>query len=367
MAPPPGRAESLGEYYKILGIPFDASEEDIRKQYHSIVRALHPDRRNSGTASGESLDRFHQVQGAWRCLSDPTRRLLYDLRNFGYSSQGVLDRNVNSRQEGEARLLALQRQQAERDVLNMKVQLQRVLRREKASKGVIIRQAIYGDLRLNQDSLSEGLAGTRTLVVDDLVGPVHDVSTPLQCLVEQHTIIVPGGTSASKADLPGFYNPAPLNPEVELSLYVLYEFRGNLHETFVADHETLSLPLRKHAVPATKAPRGPFSPSNVAFLTMYQAEAAGGQDISTESKQQLAGSAVDASRQRETHCHRQDVRATEMALAAAVRSYRFRRLQPPIQDLQEATPREFMVVVATACAAIFLGGMWAVNGKSSGD
>ena len=39
-----------------------------------------------------------------------------------------------------------------------------------------------------------------------------------------------GACSLRKADLPGFYNPLPLQSDTELSLYVLYKFHGVPHE-----------------------------------------------------------------------------------------------------------------------------------------
>eukprot|EP00435_Cladocopium_sp_Y103_P014428 s2167_g3.t1 len=69
-------------YYDVLGLARNSSEEEIRKMYLEIMRTLHPDKsRKSG-----GMERFHEVQAAWRCLSDPTRRLMYDLRTFGDSS-----------------------------------------------------------------------------------------------------------------------------------------------------------------------------------------------------------------------------------------------------------------------------------------
>merc|ERR1719375_419153 len=148
----------------------------------------------------------------------------------------------------------------------MEVVHQKALRREGATGGVIVRRALYGVLRLREDRLREGLSGSRTIKPEDLTGPFCDVVVPLQCLVERHTIVIPGGVSSSKSDLPGFYNPLPLNEETELELYVLYEFRGSLHEVIVGDRETLSLPYRKHAVPMDQGPRGPFSATNAALL-----------------------------------------------------------------------------------------------------
>mmetsp|Transcript_24052 Transcript_24052/g.54302 ORF Transcript_24052/g.54302 Transcript_24052/m.54302 type:complete len:363 (-) Transcript_24052:70-1158(-) len=336
------------DYYQVLGVPFEAAEEEIRKRYHDVVRTLHPDRRRpGGSGGGEALERFHQVQSAWRCLSDPTRRLLYDLRNFGRSSlgedAGVGDGAANP--TAEAKLICLQKEQAVRDVHNMEVVLERILRREKASRGILVRSALYGDLRLRDDRLEECLAGQRSIEVEDLLGPLIDVTVPVQCLVEQHTIVLPGGTSTSKADLPGFYNPAPLDSDVELSLYVLYEFKGLLHEVLVGDHETLSLPFRKHAVPAGKAPRGPFSPANVELLRRRAASAA--------APAAAAGGAGPQARAGRA--------SSEAALERAVADYCLHRLGAGGPG--EATRREFAAVVMGLGLAVFLAIRWPVGGS----
>jgi len=342
------------DFYQVLGLTFEASDEEIRKQYHSIVRTLHPDRRRPGGTGGNALERFHQVQSAWRVLADPTRRLLYDLRNFGESSMSA---SGAGGAEAEAKLLSMQRDQAERDVRNMEDQLQKVLRREKAVRGILVRQALYGDLRLRPESLEEGLAGTRTLEASDLVGPVLEVTKPLQSFVEQHTIVLQGGPSSSKADLPGFYNPSPLNLGAAHSLYVLYEFRGQLHEVIVGDRETLSVPRRAHALVQGKAPRGPFSPANVALLVAAKLArlsrlAAQGHP---SSEQTSSGRGV----------HRlKAVRASEAeALHQSVSAHLICRLLSPRgrqpRDPGEVTKGEFLFVSLAAGAALVAAVHWA--------
>mmetsp|Transcript_56369 Transcript_56369/g.131355 ORF Transcript_56369/g.131355 Transcript_56369/m.131355 type:complete len:364 (+) Transcript_56369:74-1165(+) len=331
--------QMAGSYYEVLGVTLEAPEEEIRKRYHGIVRTLHPDRWRAGNGAGETLDRFYQVQSAWRCLSDPTRRLLYDLRNFGRSSlarEAGLDGAAHS--TAEDKLASLQKDQALRDANNMQVVLEKVLRREHAVRGVIIKRAFYGDLRLREDCMAEGLSGARTIELQDLVGPVVDVALPLQCLVEQHTIVVPGGASASKADLPGFYNPAPLDPHVELSLYVLYEFRSCLHEVIVGDRESLSLPYRKHAVPVGKAPRGPFSSANIMMLRrgcepQVQADAGACAEPDEKAQLEATGPASGISQRS----------SPLQALQRAVAAYSVQRLHTP-QSPGEATPGEFAAV-----------------------
>jgi len=348
---PPIRApDEADDYYKVLGVPFNASEEKIRSRYHTVVRTLHPDRRRPGGGSSEVLERFHQVQSAWRCLSDPTRRLLYDLRNFGRSSladEGA-EKLGGTDVSAEAKLSRLQKEQAMRDVSNMKVTIDRILRRERAARGVVVRAALYGDLRLREHCLEECCSGQRTIEKSDLVGPVIDVALPLQCLVEQHTIVLPGGASASKSDLPGFYDPLPLDADAELSLYVLYEFRGLLHEVLIGDRETLSLPFRKHAIQEGKAARGPFSPANIALLRHRRG---GGSDAKTAGSRSARGSGSSSG---------SSVSNSAKVLTQAVTSYRLHWLRAPRRG--EVRPHEFVFAALASGAACAFFASWAVRG-----
>ena len=62
------------DYYAILGITRDASQDDIKRAYFQAARKLHPDK---NTAAGET-ELFMGVQQAYEVLSNPKRRALYD-------------------------------------------------------------------------------------------------------------------------------------------------------------------------------------------------------------------------------------------------------------------------------------------------
>lgn len=63
------------ELYRVLGVPRDASEDDIRKAYRKLARKYHPDL-NPGDAAAEA--RFKELSAAFEVLSKPEKRALYD-------------------------------------------------------------------------------------------------------------------------------------------------------------------------------------------------------------------------------------------------------------------------------------------------
>jgi molecular chaperone DnaJ len=63
------------DYYKILGVGKNASDEEIKKAYRKLARQYHPDR-NSGNKQAE--ERFKEISQANDVLSDPEKRKAYD-------------------------------------------------------------------------------------------------------------------------------------------------------------------------------------------------------------------------------------------------------------------------------------------------
>lgn len=61
------------DLYKILGVPRNVSEQELRAAYRALVKKYHPD-----TGAGSSVERFREIQAAYETLSDPGRRAVYD-------------------------------------------------------------------------------------------------------------------------------------------------------------------------------------------------------------------------------------------------------------------------------------------------
>jgi len=62
-------------YYEILGLSSNASENDIKKAYKKLAIKFHPDKNQAPQAS----DAFKKVGAAYSCLSDAEKRRMYDL------------------------------------------------------------------------------------------------------------------------------------------------------------------------------------------------------------------------------------------------------------------------------------------------
>jgi len=74
----------MKDYYKILGIKKDASEEEIKKAFRKLAHAHHPDK------SGGDEAKFKEASEAYAVLSDKKKRAQYDSVGSmgGFSAQG---------------------------------------------------------------------------------------------------------------------------------------------------------------------------------------------------------------------------------------------------------------------------------------
>jgi molecular chaperone DnaJ len=70
------------DYYQILGVSRDATDEDIKKAYRKLALKHHPDKNPENRREAE--ERFKELSEAYQVLSDPERRGLYD--RFGHAA-----------------------------------------------------------------------------------------------------------------------------------------------------------------------------------------------------------------------------------------------------------------------------------------
>ena len=68
------------DYYKILGVDKNASEEEIKKAYRKLAHQHHPDKKSGDEA------KFKEINEAYQVLSDKNKRKQYD--TYGTAFEG---------------------------------------------------------------------------------------------------------------------------------------------------------------------------------------------------------------------------------------------------------------------------------------
>ncbi|EYU44873.1 hypothetical protein MIMGU_mgv11b019889mg, partial [Erythranthe guttata] len=64
------------DYYKVLEVEYDATDDNIRFNYRKLALKWHPDKHKGDIAV---TAKFQEINEAYTVLSDPDKRLEYDL------------------------------------------------------------------------------------------------------------------------------------------------------------------------------------------------------------------------------------------------------------------------------------------------
>jgi curved DNA-binding protein CbpA len=82
------------DLYAVLGLPPQATQEQIRRAYRTLMRRHHPDTRRPGDPSDSAASNttLQQAIDAYTVLGDPVRRASYDQHTNRHSSTPTLVR-----------------------------------------------------------------------------------------------------------------------------------------------------------------------------------------------------------------------------------------------------------------------------------
>eukprot|EP00916_Digyalum_oweni_P008903 GHVL01014919.1.p1 GENE.GHVL01014919.1~~GHVL01014919.1.p1 ORF type:complete len:303 (+),score=34.34 GHVL01014919.1:40-948(+) len=242
-------SKNIPSYYRELELLPTAKREEIRDSYFKKALIYHPDKITKSideTTLNMYLQRWSKIQDAYCCLYNPSLRIIYDIRN------GVNYIDNSNRSKTVASLIELQKNHSEQAATNMKLKYENCLKNE----GLIIKNALYGNLRLKKKLLNKV---PNVINIDDLEGPVFDITIQTQCLVEDKSLNVLFSSGPE-----GIYNPLPLGvtqdgEDASSCVYIYYTFNKREHEVCVFDSQRLRIPLRSHVIDTC---RGPYAPSN---------------------------------------------------------------------------------------------------------
>lgn len=91
----------LPDYYKVLEVPEDASQDLIKKKYHDLAHTYHPDKQGDISPELRELtkQKFTEINEAYKVLLDPVQRSEYDRKRKEAKDEREIEAALRSIQE----------------------------------------------------------------------------------------------------------------------------------------------------------------------------------------------------------------------------------------------------------------------------
>ncbi|GBE60792.1 domain-containing protein, putative [Babesia ovata] len=243
--------------YDILELDSDCKTAEVRRAYYHFARLLHPDKCQDEAAVPLLVD----VQSAYDILGDEYKRMLYDLKNGFRTGEQLSDQLRTLGEKLKERYSHFLQDHTQAYIASVLEQYNK--------QGLMVKKALYGNLSLRDP---QSISSVETIEAHQLKGPFIEVTVQLQLLIEHGVLHVNPNGHMSYAFLPGFYNPMDFveqnhvtNSEDGTQLYILYLFKGDVHEVTLCDGTPFKLPMKAHLVYGSYI-KGPYAVANLEAL-----------------------------------------------------------------------------------------------------
>ncbi|EPX72018.1 DNAJC11 family DNAJ domain-containing protein [Schizosaccharomyces octosporus yFS286] len=194
--------EETKELYEVLGLPVDATAEQIKDAYYRLSKLFHPDRHNL-EQKVVAEQKFQRVQAAYEVLSDPIKRQIYDK----YGMKGLkVDWDI-----GPAGQSAEELQQTIREQLQAKESqsLDSLIQNRTETNVMINATPLFAKNLRVRNPLALGMASTRELTLLERFSLVQWISYHLKT-----SFSIPLITSKnSKLPIPKFFQSSSEDDE----------------------------------------------------------------------------------------------------------------------------------------------------------
>jgi formylglycine-generating enzyme required for sulfatase activity len=93
----------MKDYYDILDVTPDASQENIKEQYRFLVQAWHPDKFPTPAQKAKAEEKIKDINGAFEVLGNPAKRAQYDRERISQSSAAArAEHEQHAREQADA-------------------------------------------------------------------------------------------------------------------------------------------------------------------------------------------------------------------------------------------------------------------------